>query len=104
VDAVGNETSGIRLPDVAVPLGAYTGWNLQDPSLGAPHELYSMAGSFIPFPRAEIERRYGSREQYLKQVEAAARDLIRQGYLLERDLAQLVERAGRQWDHLVAAR
>jgi len=104
VDVDGNEAGGIRLPDVAVPLGAYTGWNLQDPSLGAPHELYSMAGSFIPFSRAEIEKRYGSREQYLKRVEAATRDLIRQGYLLERDLSHLLERAGRQWDYLTTAR
>ncbi len=28
VDADGNEIAGIRLPDVAVPLGTYTGWNV----------------------------------------------------------------------------
>ena len=28
VDADGNETAGIRLPEIAVPLGTYTGWNL----------------------------------------------------------------------------
>ena len=28
VDADGNELAGIRLPDVTVPLGTYTGWNL----------------------------------------------------------------------------
>jgi len=104
VDADGNEIGGIRLPDVAVPLGVYTGWNLRDPSLGAPDELYSMAGSFIPFPRAEIEKRYGSRDQYLKRVEAAARELARAGYVLERDVPLLLQRASRQWDDLTAAR
>jgi hypothetical protein len=28
VDADGNETAGIRLPDIAVPRGSFTGWNL----------------------------------------------------------------------------
>jgi hypothetical protein len=28
VDADGNEVAGIRLPPIAVPLGAYTGWNV----------------------------------------------------------------------------
>jgi hypothetical protein len=104
VDADGNELGGIRLPDVAVPLGVYTGWNLRDPALGAPDELYSMAGSFIPFPRAEIEKRYPSRSAYLDKVAAAVRELIREGYLLERDRSPLLDRAGRQWDHLAAPR
>ncbi len=104
VDPDGNERAGIRLPDVAVPLGVYTGWNLRDPALGAPNELYSMVGSFIPFPPAAIEKRYGSRAAYLEKVSAAARELVRQGYLLERDLPRLLERAGRQWDHLMTAR
>jgi len=28
VDADGNEVAGIRLPPIAEPLGAYTGWNV----------------------------------------------------------------------------
>ena len=28
VDADGNEIAGIRLPDIAVPRGTFTGWNL----------------------------------------------------------------------------
>lgn len=103
VDADGNEIGGIRLPDVAVPLGIYTGWNLRSAELGAPGELYSMAGSFIPFPRAEIDKRYGSREGYLRRVEEAARRLAREGYVLERDVPSLVQRAGRQWDYLTSA-
>ena len=31
VDADGNELSGIRLPNVAVPLATYTGWNFRSP-------------------------------------------------------------------------
>jgi Alpha/beta hydrolase domain len=34
VDRDGNELSGIRLPNVAVPLATYTGWNFRSPSIG----------------------------------------------------------------------
>src|SRR5262249_7437699 len=36
VDRDGNETSGIRLPELVVPLATYTGWNLRDPKAGSP--------------------------------------------------------------------
>ncbi len=77
-DEDGNDIAGIRLPDLAVPLATYTGWNLRDASIGAPEELYSMAGSWIPFartaadrkkngdPRPSIEERYKTRDAYLK--------------------------------------
>jgi hypothetical protein len=48
VDADGNDTAGIRMPATAVPLATYTGWNLRSAGIGAPDELYSMTGSFIP--------------------------------------------------------
>ncbi len=113
VDADGNETSGIRLPDVQAPLATYTGWNLRSPELGAPDELYSMVSSYLPFPankaerarkrdpRPSIEERYRNRQEYLERVAAAARELARAGYLLQSDTPRLVEQAGRHWDHLV---
>src|SRR5437016_3046524 len=36
VNTDGNETAGIRLPELAVPLASYTGWNLRDPKAGSP--------------------------------------------------------------------
>jgi hypothetical protein len=75
-----------------------------------------MAGSWLPFPRTKAERqknrdprrsieeRHASREDYLKRISAAARDLARRGYLLEQDLPQIVERASRQWDMLQLVR
>jgi hypothetical protein len=113
VDADGNELSGIRLPEVAAPLATYTGWNLRAPELGAPEEPASMIGSFIPFartraerrktgdPRPSIQERYGSREDYLEKAAAAARELARQGYLLERDVPGVVEACARRWDYLM---
>lgn len=31
VDADGNERAGLRLPEITVPLGTYTGWNFRAP-------------------------------------------------------------------------
>ncbi len=111
VDPDGNEIAGIKVPEVQVPLATATGWNLRDPKTGAPREMVSLAGGWIPFPRTEAERsknrdprvslqnRYGSRGNYLKRIEAAARSLVQDGYLLERDVPALLERAGGQWDY-----
>jgi len=113
VDEDGNEIAGVRLPEVAVPLGTYTGWNLRSPSLGAGDELYSMAGSFIAFartraerqsksdPRRSLQERYASREDYMQKVAAAAHELARQGYLLAGDIPRIVEACGRRWDYLM---
>jgi hypothetical protein len=110
VDADGNETSGVRMPDIQVPLGTFAGWNLRAPELGAPDEMFSMVGSFIPFartkaereksndPRRSIEERYTGREDYLSQVERAARNLVAGGYLLAQDVPKLVERGAAEWD------
>ena len=110
VDRDGNETSGIRLPELAVPLATYTGWNLRDPKIGAAEAIQSMVGSFIPFaktkaeresshdPRASIEERYKGREDYLNKVESAAKPLVEQRLLLDRDVARVKEKAGARWD------
>jgi hypothetical protein len=112
VNSDGNETSGIRMPDIQVPLGTYTGWNYRAAAIGAPDELFSMVGSYIPFertkaekekdrdPRLSVDERYHSREDYLKQFEGAARKLVAGGYLLEQDVPKLVERATSEWDRL----
>jgi hypothetical protein len=110
VDSDGNETSGIRLPVVAVPLATLTGWNLRRLELGAPEELFSMVGSTIPFartaadrkkaadPRPSIEERYESRADYLAKFEAAARELAKSGYVLEGDVEKIVVRGAAMWD------
>jgi hypothetical protein len=113
VDADGNETSGIRMPAISVPLATYTGWNLRTPEIGAADELYSMVGSFIPFgrtkaerakagdPRLSVEERYAGKPEYLEKVRAAARTLVQERYLLERDIPQVVERASAEWDYVM---
>ncbi|MBM3862208.1 MAG: hypothetical protein FJ395_21495, partial [Verrucomicrobia bacterium] len=56
VDRDGNEVTGIRLPDVAVPLATYTGWNLRAAPFGAEGMLAPYQGSYLPFARTHDER------------------------------------------------
>ena len=112
VDADGNELAGLKMPEVAVPLATYTGWNLFNAESGPTNLLSSMQGSYIPLsptradrertkdPRPSIEERYQSKQQYLDRVAAAARDLVQQGYLLEEDVNTLVRHADAQWGSL----
>jgi hypothetical protein len=105
VDADGNERSGIRLPEVAVPLGTFAGWNLRQAEMGASDALGRWDGSFLPFaateaerkrrgdPRPSLEARYPSREAYVEKVKAAAEALRRAGLLLEEDAAAFGQRA-----------
>ena len=56
VDRDGNEVSGVRLPDLTVPLATYAGWNLRHPQMGAPDQLMSLMGATIPFPATRKDR------------------------------------------------
>jgi hypothetical protein len=111
VDQDGNETSGIKMPEIQVPLASYTGWNLRSPTIGAPEELYSMVGSWIAFPvnqaerenrkdpRMSIEERYPAKRDYLERITAAAQKLVDAGFLLDQDLPKLRDRAAKEWDY-----
>ena len=54
-------------------------------------------------PRPSIAERYGSREDYLRQYEAAARALIAERFLLEEDLARTMARGAAHWDLLMGS-
>lgn len=109
VDADGNEQDGLRMPEIAVPLGTYTGWNPRNPATGAPDQLVDFFGSYFPFaktevdqkaandPRRPISARYKNREDYVRQVEKAAQTLVSGGYLLPQDLPALRKRAEQHW-------
>lgn len=112
VDADGNELTGIRLPDISVPLATYTGWNVRHPDSGGPGQTLALLGSTIPFPptpaarqasgdpRPAIAERYASREDYLRQVQRAAVALVEQGYLLAEDMSTVSDQAGQRYDLL----
>src|SRR6185312_14808858 len=112
-DADGNDGGGVRLPELQVPLATYTGWNLRDPSIGAPDQRVSFLGSCIPLaktaearkksgdPRLSIAERYGSREEYMSKFEQAAKKLIEQRFLLQEDLPAILERGKLEWKTIV---
>src|SRR5215472_2448211 len=111
-DDDGNDLGGVRLPELQAALATYTGWNLRDPSIGAPDQRTSFLGSFIPFaktaqerqqsgdPRLSLEERYPSREQYMAKFSEAANKLVRQRFLLQEDLPAVLQRGQREWDEV----
>ena len=110
VDEAGNGRGGIRLPQVAVPLATHTGWNYRRPSIGAPDRLASEIGSYLPLPKTREERertgdgrssiaeRYAGRQAYLERIDAAARALVEERYLLADDLAAIRADAAAHYD------
>jgi hypothetical protein len=113
VNADGNDVGGIPLPEVAVPLGTHTGWNVAVPPLPGLRYLAGLVGSFVPFTRTRearvaagderraIAERYASRQEYLGQVDRAARTLVEQRLLLDGDVAAVRERAAAVWKVVV---
>ncbi len=110
VDADGNDTAGIRPPEVRVPVATFTGWNPRHPDQGAPGDLMAMMGSTLPFartaeerrrrgdPRPSLAERYGDRDGYLARVRSDAQAMVAARHLLAEDVDAVVERAGALWD------
>jgi hypothetical protein len=113
VDRDGNELAGIHLPEIAVPLATYTGWNLREPSIGAPEQREAFEGSYLAFPKTAAEReksgdrrlsvaeRYSSREDYLDRYGKAIDALVKERWILEEDRATLLNRGSAEWDAAV---
>jgi hypothetical protein len=108
VDTDGNEVAGIRLPEVAVPLATYTGWNLRAAAYGAEGMLAPYHGSYLTFPRTRAERlergdprlsvreRYPTRDVYLAQMTEATLRLLENGYLLAEDAQVILKTFAKQ--------
>jgi Alpha/beta hydrolase domain len=107
VDADGNEAAGIRLPDIAVPLATYSGWNEYKPPYPR-GELADRDGSCLPFPadktarqasgdpRPSIAERYASGADYVAKVQAVVAALAKDRLLLAEDAEHYLERARRE--------
>lgn len=114
VDANGNEIGGLKTPELAVPLGTYTGWQPFDHSR---KRLFVPLGYgvFVPFPltqadrerysdpRSSINELYADRDSYLGQVSAVALNLVEDGYVLGEDVGAILERARENWDRVIKA-
>jgi hypothetical protein len=121
VDADGNEQCGVLLPYQTLPLATYTGWNLRHADIGGAGQILAsggasggtLLGATIPFaatrearqatadPRPSIAERYGSKDNYLARVDQAARTLVGKHYLLEEDVAEILDQASQHYDLLV---
>lgn len=100
VDADGNERSGIRLPQIAVPRATYTGWNER---ADLPGVLSDLDGAYLEFaktkaereksgdPRLSLDERYASDEERQRQAAEVLRGLAADGFLLDEDVKRLME-------------
>ena len=105
-----NELGMLLPPNVAVPTGTYTGWNLRHRSIGAENELLGLAGGFIPFARTEAERRamgdprpsletlyHNDRSRYLRAYAEAVERLTKERFTLPEDRKRWLEIAELCW-------
>lgn len=102
LDIDGNPIGGIRLPDLAVPLGTHGSPN-------APESDFScfISGSFVPFAgsvterlangddRLSLQERYADPQQYLSLLSDAANQLVKEGFLLDDDRLMIL--SDRHW-------
>jgi hypothetical protein len=111
VDADGNELAGIRVAEVAVPLATTTGWNFRAERIGNSTTIVALLGSYVPLartraerearrdPRPSVEERYKGRDDYLQKIRAAAAALVKERFILEQDVEDVVQRATKHWDY-----
>ena len=114
VDADGNETGGVRMPDVSVPVATHTGFNPRHPEGGGDGQLLEYLGSTVPLartaaeraaaadPRPSVAERYADREAYLAEVREAAERLVAGRYLLAGDVDLCLAIAGERYDAVAA--
>jgi Alpha/beta hydrolase domain len=101
-DQDGIDIAGIKLPDIAVPIGTYTGWSTL---ARAPKDECSAMGSFIPFaltkaervascdPRLSLEERYSTHSRYIELVREASERLVAERLLLQEDAEAFIKLA-----------
>lgn len=100
IDADGNETSGLKLPDHALPITTFTGFNSRGGERGdCPY------GATIPFaatkaerektgdPRPSLVERYGSRAYFVATMRVVADKLVKERLLLKEDADAYVTEA-----------
>ena len=90
--------------EVAAPTATIAGWNVRAPGRRE-GDLCALSGSFIPFastkaqreassdPRPSLEERYGDSAGFVKAVEAAARKLVGERFLLQEDADRYIQAA-----------
>ena len=115
VDPDGNETGGVRMPDVTVPVATHAGFNVRHPEAGGAGQILEYVGLTLPFatdaaaraasgdPRPSIAERYDSRDAYLGRVRDAAQALVEQRLLLAADIDLCLTLAADRYDAIMDA-
>ncbi len=97
-DAGGNSLGGVRLPDLAVPLGTHA---VQNQPLS---RACVLLGGYVPFAKTKAAREaandsrpslaelYRNRDDYVNKIRVAARELEQAGFLLPEDAAIIIPR------------
>jgi len=97
-----DDIAGVRVPDIRVPRGTHTGWNLRRHGFGEGELL--LLGSYFPFaateqervaagdPRPSLEERYPTRDHYVKAIARAVEELQNKRLLPAED-ADLIAKA-----------
>lgn len=103
-DVDGNDIAGIRLPEIAVPVATYSGWNVRAPGYAA-DDMCNASGQRIAFPataadrvasgdpRLSVQERYPSHGVYVARVAVAAKALAAERLLLDEDVLRSIARA-----------
>jgi alpha/beta hydrolase family protein len=98
----GDGAAGINTIWTRAPLGTNVGWNIR--AARAP-DLCSLSGSYIPFAntraeriasgdeRQSLEERYGNHQGFVRAVRQAARQLVRERFMLDEDADTFIEAA-----------
>jgi hypothetical protein len=107
-DVAGNAQGGIRVPDINVPTASYnpprnfgkppcdfvtTFPPSCDPTGGLGGLACFLSGSAIPFDQETLVDLYPTHQDYVDAVDADARRLSDEGFLLNRDRKEIVDRA-----------
>jgi len=103
LDEDGLPVSGVRQMEVRVPLGTNTGYNMR----AAPRlpDQCGLSGAYFPFATTQAERiatgdsrlslqeRYGDHTDFTLAVMRAAKDLFREGFMLNEDAIRYIQTA-----------
>jgi hypothetical protein len=104
VDSDGNSISGIRTPDVQVPIGTFTGWALRRAPFAA-NEDCALTGQYVAFPvtkaqrlatgdpRLSVQERYNTLGTYQFKYSQVIKQMIADRTVLAEDGASLISAA-----------
>ena len=94
--ADGNDVAGVRMPEVACAIAAWTGWNLRSTTIGASDYLLANTGSWIPLPDA-MTKRFRSGRDYGECIERESKALFERRLLMPGDLRAVINAAEMHW-------